>query len=76
MANAMMPIILRYTASQGEMEKLPDSEKTQILRDQETALVKLGELYRDQKCVSLNALQTECNVTFHESAEIHKDSQM
>lgn len=29
----------------------PPSEKDAILRNQETALVKLGELYRDQKCV-------------------------
>jgi len=29
----------------------PDSTDAQVLRDKETALVKLGELYRDQKCV-------------------------
>jgi len=29
----------------------PDNTDAQVLRDKETALVKLGELYRDQKCV-------------------------
>lgn len=29
-----------------------DASKDQALRNQETALVKLGELYRDQKCVN------------------------
>jgi len=29
-------------------------DKEQSLRDQETALVKLGELYRDQKCVLIH----------------------
>jgi hypothetical protein len=51
MTNITISNILLPTASQGETERLPDSEKTKILRDQETALVKLGELYRDQKCV-------------------------
>jgi len=30
----------------------PDNTDAQVLRDKETALVKLGELYRDQKYVS------------------------
>lgn len=32
-----------------------DHDQSQNLRDQEVALVKLGELYRDQKCASLPA---------------------
>jgi 26S proteasome regulatory subunit RPN6 N-terminal domain len=30
--------------------------QAQLLRDQETALVKLGEIYRDQKCVLITTL--------------------
>ena len=32
-----------------------DHDQSQNLRDQEVALVKLGELYRDRKCASLLA---------------------
>jgi 26S proteasome regulatory subunit N6 len=35
-----------------------DHDQSQNLRDQEVALVKLGELYRDQKCAPLPALET------------------
>ena len=50
-SHGSVAFILQQTASPGEVERLSDSEKTTILHNQETALVKLGELYRDQKSV-------------------------
>ena len=42
----------RAEALYKEILKKPASDNAEELRHQETALVKLGELYRDQKCVS------------------------
>jgi 26S proteasome regulatory subunit N6 len=48
----------RAEAIYKDILKEPAIEQADALRLQETALVKLGELYRDQKCVTLCVLYT------------------
>ena len=43
--------IYRRILETSAQAQAPPSEREQILRDQETALLKLGELFRDQKYV-------------------------
>lgn len=48
-AEALYLRVLSASSSSSSSEPPRDDEQAQVLRDQEIALVKLGELYRDYK---------------------------
>ncbi len=51
-------ILTSSSSAPSTSSKDVQQQKAQTLRDQETALVNLGQLYRDQKCAMLSMVLT------------------
>lgn len=68
---SMSSTVSSHIASAGAAQMVENAQ-SQNLRDQETALLKLGELYRDQKSVDLHRSDSR-SLSTYQSLGMHRE---